>query len=161
MRLNGKWAIMGLAMLAAGCAQRQLVINSEPSGAIVYLNGDEVGRTPLKYDFHWYGDYDVAIRKEGYETLKTHRVLKGKLNSYPPFDLLAELFGDVDRREWTFQLVPASPGAIEPGVLISRAKELEGMLQSSERTRIPSTLPARTRTATTRPSTQPASQPGR
>src|SRR2546423_12143831 len=65
--------LLALALLLlAGCAQRMVDITSDPSGALVFLNGNEVGRTPMRYDFTWYSDYDVTLRKDGYETLKTH-----------------------------------------------------------------------------------------
>ena len=85
--------LVGVLAVAGGCAQpeRKLVINSEPAGALVYLNGEEVGRTPLEYDFTWYSDYDVTLRKEGYETLKTNRSLKPPLKMWIPFDLFTEM----------------------------------------------------------------------
>ena len=39
-------------------------VQSDPPGALVYLNGEEVGRTPLAHDFLWYGNYDVELRSE-------------------------------------------------------------------------------------------------
>src|SRR5687767_15636766 len=106
--------------LSVGCAQRELTINSEPQGALVYLNGQEVGRTPMKYDFRWYGDYDVILRRDGYETLKTSRKIPTPLYGIPPFDLGAEMFGAKDKREWTFALQPADASAAEPQALINR-----------------------------------------
>jgi hypothetical protein len=144
-----------------GCAQRQLTINSDPSGAIVYLNGEEIGRTPVKYDFLFYSNYDVIIRKEGYETLKTERNLKAPLSAIPPFDLLGELFGTKDRREWSFTLAPANPQAVDPATLLTRARLLEGQLQSSKFTRLPASLPTSQPTGALPPlpTTRPASSP--
>src|ERR1043165_4777491 len=56
---------------AGGCVRRTLTVTTDPPGAVIYLNGVEAGRTPLERDFVFYGTYDVAVRKEGYETLKT------------------------------------------------------------------------------------------
>ena len=139
-------------LLATGCAQRTLTINSEPSGALVYLNGEEVGRTPMKYDFIFYGDYDVVLRREGYQTLKTHRDLKTPINMVPPLDLFSELFGVKDRREWTFTMTPAEPGPADPQEMVLRGSEMREELRSSQYTRRPTTGPA-TRPA---PATQPA-----
>src|SRR5688500_8891874 len=53
-----------LTVAVAGCGvQRSLTVQSEPPGALVYLNGLEVGRTPVTRDFTWYGVYDVELRK--------------------------------------------------------------------------------------------------
>jgi len=133
--------LLVVALACASCAQRSLTIHSEPSGALVYLNGTEVGRTPLKYDFEWYSDYDVVLRMDGYETLKTHRNLSAPLYMWPPFDLISELFGVKDRRQWTFTMTPADPRAADPKELIARAQQLKGELRSSKYTRAPSTLP--------------------
>src|SRR5688572_32116032 len=105
---KGLIMLVGVLAVASGCAQpeRKLVINSEPAGALVYLNGEEVGRTPLEYDFTWYSDYDVTLRKEGYETLKTNRSLKPPLKMWIPFDLFTEMFGGKDRQAWTFTMAP-------------------------------------------------------
>jgi hypothetical protein len=55
---------------------RDLLITSEPAGAVVYLDGDKIGETPLKFQtfFTWNKDalYDsllrrvIQVRKEGY-----------------------------------------------------------------------------------------------
>ena len=137
----GKVLCFALLPLALGCAQRTLDITSQPTGALVYLNGEEVGRTPLRYYFEWYSDYDVTLRMEGYETLKTHKKIKAPLYAIPPFDLLGELFAVKTRRQWNFDLLPQQP-APESGVLIGRAEELRQELRSSKYTRQPATLPA-------------------
>jgi len=42
-------------------------------------------------DFTWYGRYDVEIRKDGYDTLKTPQMVKAPWWGWVPFDLFAEL----------------------------------------------------------------------
>jgi len=145
------------AFLLAGCAQRTLDITSEPSGALVYLNGEEVGRTPMRYDFTWYSDYDVILRKEGYETLKTHRNISTPLLFIPPLDLLGEFFGAKDHRYWNFTMQPANLAATNPAGLINRAQSLKKDLRSSQYTHAPTTFP--TTRPTTGPTTRPATQP--
>lgn len=152
----GRWMVGSLPLcllLFAGCAQRTLNISSDPSGALVYLNGEEVGRTPMKYDFVWYSDYDVTLRKEGFQTLTTHRKLKAPIYMWPPIDLVSELFGVKDRRQWHFTMAPEQPfEARDPNAMIERALDLKGELRSSKYTRQPTTFP------TTMPTTAPATQ---
>jgi hypothetical protein len=108
-----KWSLL-LAVLAAGlllggCVERKLTINTEPQGAVVVLNDEEIGTSPVTVSFEWYGDYDVRITKEGFETLKTHRNLKAPLRDYFPFDFFAQILNPkriVDSYEWTFTLAP-------------------------------------------------------
>jgi hypothetical protein len=141
--------------LLAGCAQRTVDITSEPSGALVYLNGEEVGRTPMRYDFTWYSDYDVILRKEGFETLKTHHKIDPPLLFIPPLDLIGELVGARDHRHWNFMMEPARVAATNPTELINRGQSLKKDLRSSRYTHAPTTLPA------TRPATGPTTRPTR
>ena len=70
-------------------------------------------------------DMNVRISKKGYETLKTHRALKGPWYDKFPFDLFAQLFNPkmiLDSYEWTFDLAERrEPNRIE---LIKSAEEL-------------------------------------
>ena len=146
------WALLALT----ACAKRTLHIDSEPSGALVYLNGQEVGRTPMKHDFIFYGDYDVILRKDGYETLKTHRKLNAPLYEIPPIDLFAEMLGAKDVRQWSFTMSPADPQQVDPQTLINRGQSLREDLRSSRYTRQPASSTTR---PTTRPATRPATRP--
>ncbi len=115
-----------MATLAAGgCVRRTMTITTEPPQALVFLNDEEVGRSEVKTDFLWYGDYDVVIRMEGYETLHTHWDVKPPWYQRVPFDFFAEVFWPgtiVDARSHHFVLTEAQlPTSAE---LIERATEL-------------------------------------
>ena len=95
------------ALLLTGCVERQLTINTDPQGALVFLNDEEIGISPVTVSFEWYGDYNVRISKKGYETLNTHRELEGPWYDRFPFDFFAQLIVPnriVDSYEWTFTL---------------------------------------------------------
>ena len=146
-RRNLRIAALAICLvLAAGCVQRTLTVKSEPPGALVYLNGAEVGRTPFTRDFVWYGTYDVQLRKEGYETLKTRGEVKPPWWQIVPLDLLAELLPTRprDRQFLYYTLHPTTQTAADPQVMISRASELKGKLESSKHTPAvePTTAPA-------------------
>jgi hypothetical protein len=98
-------------LLCAGCVRRALTIRSEPPGASVYLNDQLKGETPLTYDFEWYGWYRVTLRKEGYERLDDHKLLRAPAIFWIPFDLVYELLPLTiwDRETWSYALVPAAP----------------------------------------------------
>ncbi|MGA2497436.1 MAG: PEGA domain-containing protein [Tepidisphaeraceae bacterium] len=157
------WTVRIIAPLvvlsAVGCARHSVSITSEPSGALVFINGNEVGRTPMKYDFDNFGDFDVILRKDGFETLKTHKDIKTPLHGYPPLDLGAEAFGVKDRYEWRFDLTPVSGQAVDAAELMNRGQALKEDLQSSKYTRAPATLPVRPPTTRSAPTTQPSTQP--
>jgi len=115
-------------LIAGGCVERQLTINTQPQGAVVVLNDEEIGVSPVTVSFNWYGDYCVRISKEGYETLNTHRRLKGPWYDRFPFDFFAMLNPKrtVDAYEWTFELAPQKQPSRE--TLIQNAEELKKQL---------------------------------
>jgi hypothetical protein len=77
-------------VLLAGCVERRVKITTEPPGALVLVNDEEVGISPVSFSFVWYGDYDLMFRKPGYKTLKTHARVNAPWYQLPPFDLVAE-----------------------------------------------------------------------
>jgi hypothetical protein len=114
----------------AGCVERKLKINTKPQGALVTLNDEEIGESPVTVNFNWYGDYCVRISKEGYETLNTHRELKGPWYDHFPFDFFAQIVNPnriIDSYEWTFEL--SSKRQISRDELIQNAQELKKQLQ--------------------------------
>ena len=76
----------------SGCVERKLTINTSPADALIVLNDEEVGTSPVTIGFQWYGDYNVRISKKGYQTLVTHRKLKRPTHDRFPFDLFATLW---------------------------------------------------------------------
>ncbi len=97
------------ALLLGGCVERELTINTEPQGALVTLNDEQIGVSPVTVPFNWYGNYGVRITKDGYETLDTARELKPPLHDFPPFDFVTQILYPgriMDNYEWTFELQP-------------------------------------------------------
>jgi hypothetical protein len=122
--------ILAASLLFVGCVERTLTINTEPQGALVVLNDEEIGISPVTASFEWYGDYNVRISKEGYETLNTHRELKGPWYDQFPFDFFAMLNPKrtVDSYEWTFELAPQKQPTTEE--LIRDAEKLKEQLNN-------------------------------
>ncbi len=62
--------VVGLVAVTilSGCVERKLTINTAPPGAMVVLNDEEIGTSPVTVSFEWYGDYNVRVSKEGFET---------------------------------------------------------------------------------------------
>jgi hypothetical protein len=117
-------------LAVGGCVERRLTINTEPQGALVVLNDEEIGESPTSVSFQWYGDYNVRISKAGYETLKTHRELKGPWYDEFPFDFFAQIVNPdriVDSYEWTFELSPKRQISREE--LIRKAQAAKKQLQ--------------------------------
>jgi len=116
--------------LISGCVERKLTINTEPQGALVTLNDEEIGTSPVTVEFNWYGDYNVRITKEGFETLKTHRLLKGPWYDSFPFDFFAQILSPeriVDSYQWTFKLEKQRLPARK--TLIEKARRMQSQLR--------------------------------
>lgn len=102
---------ISIAVPSSGCVRRKVTVNTEPSGAVIWLNDEEIGRSPATVDFLWYGDYDVVARLKGYETLRTHHRLVEPWYQAPGIDFIAEVLYPgwiVDSREMHFELSPES-----------------------------------------------------
>lgn len=122
--------------LASGCVERTITINSEPQGALVYLNDEEVGRTPLTVPFTYYGVYDVRLEKQGYAPLWTSHAAKAPWWETPGPDIFAELLpGTKSKFLWRFDLVPEGP--MDNEAMVDRARQLRATLGPS-----PATHPA-------------------
>jgi hypothetical protein len=113
-----------IAVGLLGCVEREITITSEPEGALVYVSDVEVGRTPVTFPFTWYGDYDIILRKEGYETLKTNEQISMPWYEVPPADLFSELapWLYLDERFFHYELETYQPLSQEE--LLQRAEEM-------------------------------------
>ncbi len=118
-------AISSVLLFFAGCVEREMTITSQPEGAVVFVSDVEVGRTPVTIPFTWYGDYDIILRYDGYETLKTHANINPPVYEIPPFDLFSEM------APWTYHdqryLHYEMANLVLPGddALVKRAEEME------------------------------------
>ena len=105
------WGLLSLSLTLGGCVERRLTIRTQPDDALVILNDEELGKSPVTVSFQWYGDYAVRLEKEGYETLQTHKALTAPWYDYFPFDFAAQILNPnrvSDHYEWTFTLTPAT-----------------------------------------------------
>ncbi len=112
------------AAMAAGCVEREWTLQSEPAGAVVWVSGVEKGRTPVTFEFTFYGEYEVVLRKEGYETLKTGVKLDPPWYEWPVIDFFSEIapWTYRDRRETLHVLKKYVPPTEEE--LKTRAEQL-------------------------------------
>lgn len=120
-------SLLAAALLGPGCETRRTIrITSEPAGALVHLNDEEVGRTPVAVPFTFYGTYAVRLEQTGYDTLATTAEAQAPWWEYPGPDLLAAAVPNTKHEvAWHFVLEPAAPVAeVDGGALIERARTL-------------------------------------
>lgn len=121
--------ILLTAMTLGGCINRTIVVDSEPRGALVYLNDVEVGRTPTRVPFTFYGEYDVRLKKEGYETLHTAREAKPPWYDTIGADLLtgAMPWTEDVTIEWSFELNEAR--TVSEQTVLEHARQMRALLK--------------------------------
>jgi hypothetical protein len=98
--------------LETGCVIRRYTIRTEPPGATVVVNDEEIGPTPVSRSFTYYGDREIKLIKDGYATKTVIQPVPA-----PWWDnLLTEFFTENlvpftlrDEREFAYQLEPAQP----------------------------------------------------
>jgi hypothetical protein len=97
------------AGLLAGCVERRFVINSDPPGAIVYQNGQALGKAPADNHFLYYGNYHFTLVHPGFQTLQVDQCVPAPWYEYPGLDFIAENlipWTIRDVRRFTFTLEP-------------------------------------------------------
>ena len=117
--------LLGLLLLAAaGCVERRMTVMSEPAGATVYLDGDEIGTTPVTTTFLFYGGRQLRLEKTDYETQIHVEEIKAPFYQWFPIDLVSDVlipWTIVDRRYFPYKLEPAEP--VDKVALVERAKK--------------------------------------
>ena len=60
-----------LVTFLSACAPHHALIQSEPPGALVTINGTEIGTTPIQYDYALStgSQHQVKISRQGYESV--------------------------------------------------------------------------------------------
>ena len=125
--------IVAVPAVTGGCVERILTVQTNPPGALVQLNSQEMGRTPVSRNFTWYGTYEIVIRRDGYETSHTSAKVFAPIYEWIPLDLLSELLPIPlkDHHTLSYTLTPVPPASgPSPGIL-GRAAELKGQLEPS------------------------------
>jgi len=94
-----------------GCVHRTLTVHSEPEGASLILNDQQMGPTPYTGSFDWYGWYRVRIEKEGFHRLDDRVFLRAPIYLWIPLDLVMEVLPVTiqDEKVLSYQLVPQAP----------------------------------------------------
>jgi hypothetical protein len=113
-----------------GCVKRTISITSNPSGALVWVNDREVGRTPVTIDFVYYGEYDVRIEKDGLEPNMTSRRATTPVWGFLGVDAVVEIFTSQESIVlWHFDLEPRND---DPELLLLRANAARRSVAESD-----------------------------
>lgn len=125
-----------LGLLASGCVERRYTIRTDPPGALVSVNGQELGTSPVSKSFVYYGDRDIRVSKDGFRTERIIQPVRA-----PWWDnYLTEFFTENlvpitlrDEREYIYKLVPEEAPSADD--LLRRAEGLRAEGQTPPRPR--------------------------
>lgn len=85
-------ALLAALSSLAGCRTTRVIeVTSNPPGALVRLDEEVIGRTPLEHEFHHYGRRRLTLYLPGYLTWSRRVEPKPPWYSRFPLDLLTEV----------------------------------------------------------------------
>ncbi len=115
---------VGMVATSGGCLRRRMTINSNPPGATVYVDGRQLGKTPVSTDFTYYGTRNIRLEKDKYQTRNIKQKVSPPWYEFPPLDFFTETFsvGEIKNHHvWTYEL---QRQAYSPGdQILKRANE--------------------------------------
>jgi hypothetical protein len=106
-----------------------MLIDSEPQGAVVFVDGNERGTTPARVAFEFYGTHEFVLKKKGYHTLTVREKVEPPIYQVFPLDFVSELLLPVkfeDEHAFCYMLTEYT--VTDPDELVARARELETQL---------------------------------
>jgi len=99
-------------LFQVGCVHRRVTINSNPRGALVRIDGKDIGYTPASIDYTWYGTREVELILDGYETQKQLLTIGAPWYQKFPLDFVSDNFLGThtrDHRRFDLQMQPKLP----------------------------------------------------
>ena len=120
--------------VTAGAAgvQRRLTIHTNPPGALVKVDDNEIGMSPVSASFIYYGTRKIQIIKPGFETLTVLQPIRMPWYELPGLDFFSEHVIPGERRDvrvLTFNLQPKV--TLPTDQLLARAEALRRNGQAS------------------------------
>lgn len=126
--------VIGLLLLCAlpGCVSRRLTIRSNPPGAMVYIDDQEIGVTPVSTSYIYYGGRKIRLVRDGFETVTVIQEIPAPWYQYFPIEFVADNvvpWEIRDERTLDFTLTPQQ--LVHPNELQRRAQSLRDAVQAS------------------------------
>ena len=115
-----------LALLSStGCVRRRMTIRTNPPGAQVFVDDQEVGTTPCSTGYVYYGTRKVTVIKDGYKTETLYHKFSAPWYQFPPLDFITENLLPREIRDERIVDVTLAPQEVVPeAALRARAEGL-------------------------------------
>ncbi|MEX0792990.1 MAG: PEGA domain-containing protein [Pirellulaceae bacterium] len=120
-------ALVLVLLLASqvGCLRRRFTVRTNPPGAVLYVDNQEIGVTPVSTAYTYYGTREIRLEKDGFEPVSQLHTFSAPWYQYPPLDFVTENLVPWeirDERDLHFEMVPLR--IVPPDELRSRAEQL-------------------------------------
>ncbi len=119
------WLLAIATLLPTGCVRRRLAVRTNPPGAMVFVDNQQIGTTPCSVDFTYYGTREIRLVKPGFETLTVDQPIPTPWYQIPPIDFVSENLVSrkiLDHRTVSYNLQPRVIVPTEQ--LLDRANQL-------------------------------------
>jgi hypothetical protein len=106
------WLPIGalIAAASAGCVERHFIVETDQPGAVVLVNGQQLGgQSPVDGTFVYYGKYRFTLIKDGFQTQQVVQDIQPPWYQYPGIDFFSENvwpFMIRDTRRFYYQMSP-------------------------------------------------------
>ena len=116
---------LAICALSGGCVRRRLTVRTNPPGAQVFIDDQEIGTTPCSSSFVYYGTRKIMLLKDGYRTETLYQKLDPPWYEIPPLDFVSENLSIREHRDERIVDVQLVPQEIVPqDRLLERANAL-------------------------------------
>lgn len=102
-------ALLASLSLQGGCVRKRMTFRTNPAGAMVYVDKQPVGLTPVSTGFTYYGTRSIEIVKDGYRTEKFLRKMHAPWYQIPPLDFVSDTLWPFESRDERVIDVQMSP----------------------------------------------------
>jgi hypothetical protein len=120
-----------LLVAASGCVRRRLTVRTNPPGAQVFVDDQEIGTSPCSASFVYYGTRKITVMKDGYRTETLWQTLNPPWYQLPVAEFISEnlVAREIrDERIVDVQLLPQE--IVPPERLLDRAQSLRDSAQT-------------------------------
>jgi hypothetical protein len=114
-----------LLCVSGGCVQRRMLIRSQPEGAMVTIDRQAIGQTPVSVPFTYYGTREIQLEKDGFQTIAVRQRIRPPWYEWFPLSFFSNHFAlrEIrDVRRLDFELIPKVQ--VSEYQLIERANQL-------------------------------------
>jgi hypothetical protein len=128
---------------STGCVRKRMTVRTNPAGAMVYIDKQPIGLTPVSTNFTYYGTRNIEIVRDGYRTERFLRKFSPPWYEIPPLDFFSESLWPFEKRDERIVDVELTPEPIVPNdALIASAEQIrlqasQGVAVSSPPTLVP------------------------